>query len=75
MKFLNESNGNPSSMRIVTFIWVAGTFLVWAGAAIITAWQSPANFTFPTLPSEIVMIVLGMITGKVAQKGFEKKNS
>lgn len=63
--FLNESNGSPSSTRLVFFV-VAGVVLG------VFCYATATGKPIPAIP-ESVLVLFGIVMGgKVTQKAFEK---
>lgn len=64
-KFLSESNGSLSSLRLLMFVWVLGVFVVWATVSV-KVW-APAE-----LPDSVITVLGLLCAGKVIQKPMEK---
>ena len=65
-KFLQDAQGNNSSMRLGYFLWVSGVLVAWIGACVI-------NHGLVAIPDSVVG-VLGIAFGsKVAQSTFGEK--
>ena len=67
---MEDNSGGISSMRILMLMWGIGAFLVWAAAVITALWHGV--FVMPTLPAEIVTILLGVTGIKSVQRFGEK---
>lgn len=63
-KFLQDNDGNSSSMRLGTMLWLIGVLVAWIFVAIATK-------TLPEIPMSVAGIIGMILTGKVAQKGIE----
>lgn len=63
---LNDENGSVSSLRVVMFAWFIGMLIACLYVVATTG-------SFPAIPMEYTMILGGLITGKVWQKGLETK--
>ncbi len=68
LQFLSDDAG-PSTMRVVTTVWVLVVLTVWAWANV----RLPAGSDMKDLPEFVALTTLGVIAGKVGQKLVEKK--
>jgi CHASE2 domain-containing sensor protein len=66
---LEDNSGGLSSIRILMLLWGVGILLIWAFGSIMAILH---GLPFPTLPPEIVTILLGVTGLKTVQRGFEK---
>jgi hypothetical protein len=64
--FLQEANGNSSSIRILMIAYGFGILLVWVVLSIKTG-------TVLEIPDSILMALVAVISGKVISKPLEEK--
>ena len=67
---LQDNAGGISSMRCLMLLWGGGVFLMWAGAWIVG--MVHGVYIPPTIPTEIVTILLGITGTKCIQRFGEK---
>jgi hypothetical protein len=67
---IQDNSGGISSIRCLMLLWGVGVFLVWAAGAIVGL--THGVYVFPTIPPEVVTILLGVSGVKTVQRGFEK---
>jgi hypothetical protein len=67
---IQDNSGGLSSMRILMLLWGGGVFLLWSGAWIVGIVHG--IYTAPTLPPEIVTILLGVTGVKCVQRYGER---
>jgi hypothetical protein len=67
---VQDNSGGLSSMRILMLLWGVGVFLMWSGAWIVGLVHG--IYLAPTIPSEIVTILLGLTGVKCVQRFGEK---
>lgn len=67
---LQDNSGGVSSMRCLMLLWGAGVFLMWAGAWIVG--MVHGIYVPPSIPTEIVTILLGITGTKCVQRFGEK---
>lgn len=65
--FLQDGQGNNSSMRIIVFLSVAVILGVWAKISIINNAMEP-------MPTEVAAVLAAFIAGKVGQSWVESGN-
>ncbi len=67
--FIQDNSGGISSIRLLMLLWGVGVFLIWGfGSVMATIHGLP----FPSLPPEIVTILLGVTGIKTVQRFAEK---
>jgi hypothetical protein len=64
-KFLQDNEGNNSSMRLGYILWVVGVLVAWIGACVI-------NRSLVAIPDSIIGVLGIAFGGKVAQSFSEK---
>ncbi len=67
---LQDNSGGMSSMRVLMLLWGVGVFVVWAAGCGFSMYHGV--YVFPTLPPEIVTILLGVTGVKCVQRFGEK---
>jgi hypothetical protein len=67
---IQDNSGGISSIRCLMLLWGVGVFLVWASGAVVGLVHGV--YVFPTIPPEVVTILLGVSGIKTVQRGFEK---
>jgi len=67
---IQDNTGGVSSIRVLMLLWGVGVFLVWAAGAMVAIYHG--IYTFPSLPPEIVTILLGVTGIKTCQRFGEK---
>lgn len=67
---LEDNGGGLSTIRVLTMVWGAGAFLVWAIGSILNFYHGKVEFA--PIPSEIITILLGVTGLKTVQRFGEK---
>ena len=67
---IQDNTGGLSSIRVLMLLWGGGVFLVWAAGACVAIYHG--IYVFPSLPPEIVTILLGVTGIKTVQRFGEK---
>ena len=67
-EFLQERDGSFSATRLAFLAWAFGVLAVWIANAV----TRPASEKLPTIDGSVITILGILMTGKVAQKPFEK---
>lgn len=67
---LEDNSGGLSAIRVLMLVWGVGVFAIWATGWIIG--MINGIYTPPTLPNEIVTILLGITGIKCVQRFGEK---
>ncbi len=67
---LQDNSGGISSMRCLMLLWGGGVFLMWASAWIVG--MVHGIYLPPTIPTEIVTVLLGITGTKCIQRFGEK---
>ncbi len=67
---IQDNSGGLSSIRVLMLLWGVGVFLVWAAGCGFAMYHGV--YVFPTLPPEIVTILLGVTGIKTVQRFGEK---
>jgi len=67
---IQDNSGGVSSMRILMLLWGVGVLAVWSAAWIVGIFHGV--YAAPTIPSEIVTILLGITGTKCVQRFGEK---
>lgn len=67
---LEDNSGGLSSIRVLMLLWGCGVFLIWAAGSIVAIYHG--IYVFPSLPPEIVTILLGVTGIKTVQRFGEK---
>jgi len=68
---LEDNTGGISAIRCLMLIWGIGCFVVWVVACIFSFIHGV--YVLPTLPPEIVSILIGITTMKAIQRFGETK--
>lgn len=67
-QFFKDSKDQYSSTRLGFIIWTVGPFIVWVVHSFVHPGQS-------VITGEVVMVILGFVSGKVFQKQTEEKST
>jgi hypothetical protein len=67
---IQDNSGGLSSIRVLMLLWGGGVFLIWSAAWIVGLYHG--IYTAPTLPPEIVTILLGVSGIKTVQRFGER---
>ena len=67
---IQDNSGGLSSIRVLMLLWGCGVFLVWAAGAV-TA-MIHGIYVFPTIPPEVVTILIGVTGIKTVQRFGER---
>ena len=67
---IQDNTGGLSSIRVLMLLWGGGVFLFWAAGACVAIYHG--IYVFPSLPPEIVTILLGVTGIKTVQRFGEK---
>jgi hypothetical protein len=67
---VSDNSGGLSSIRILMLAWGLGTFIVWAFVTVMAACHGV--YTPTPIPESVITILLGITSGKVCQRPFEK---
>jgi hypothetical protein len=67
---IQDNSGGVSSMRILMLLWGVGVLAIWSAAWIVGMFHGV--YAAPTIPSEIVTILLGITGTKCVQRFGEK---
>jgi hypothetical protein len=67
---LQDNSGGLSSIRVLMLLWGGGVFLIWAFGCVMALIHG--IYILPTLPPEIVTILLGVTGIKSCQRFAEK---
>lgn len=67
---IQDNSGGVSSMRVLMLLWGIGVLTIWVAAWIVG--MIHGIYTAPTIPSEIVTILLGITGTKCVQRFGEK---
>ena len=67
---IQDNSGGISSIRCLMLLWGVGVFLVWAAGAVVGLVHGV--YVFPTIPPEVVTILLGVSGIKTVQRFGEK---
>lgn len=67
---IQDNSGGLSSIRVLMLLWGAGVFLVWGFGSVMCIIHG--NYTFPTIPPEVVTILLGITGVKTVQRFGER---
>jgi len=70
LSMVQDNSGGISSIRVLMLIWGIGCFVVWMVACVLSLIHG--IYVLPTLPPEIVSILIGITTMKAIQRGLEK---
>lgn len=62
--FLQDNEGNSSSMRLANLLWLVGVLVAWLYVAFVTK-------TLPEIPQTVAAIIGLCLTAKVVQKHVE----
>lgn len=62
--FLQDHNGNNSSLRLGTLLWLLGVLGAWIFVAVTTK-------ALPDIPTNVATVIGLILTAKVAQTGVE----
>ena len=65
-RLIKDRDGKPSAMRLVQLIWGLGLFGVWS-------YMSIHAGTLVAIPESVIVIFIGVITGKAIQSFGEGK--
>jgi hypothetical protein len=66
---LQDNTGGLSSIRILMLLWGCGVFLIWGFGAVMAILH---GLPFPSLPPEIITVLLGITGIKTVQRFGEK---
>jgi uncharacterized membrane-anchored protein len=64
-KFLQDSRGNNSSMRLGFMLWVVGVLMSWVSVVVATG-------SLPAIPESVVGVLGLFLAGKVTQTHVEE---
>ena len=67
---IEDNSGGLSSTRILMLLWGVGVFLVWGIGCGFAAYHGV--YTFPSIPPEVVTILLGITGIKTVQRFGER---
>ena len=67
---IQDNSGGISSIRCLMLLWGVGVFLVWAAGAVVGLVHGV--YVFPTIPPEVVTILLGVSGIKTVQRFGER---
>ena len=67
---IQDNSGGISSIRCLMLLWGVGVFLVWAAGAVVGLVHGV--YVFPTIPPEVVTILLGVSEIKTVQSFGER---
>jgi predicted membrane protein len=67
---IEDNSGGISSIRILMLLWGVGVFLIWGFGAVVAIIHG--TYIFPTIPPEVVTILLGVTGIKTVQRFGEK---
>jgi len=67
---IQDNTGGVSSIRILMLLWGCGVFIIWLLAYIVGICHGV--YTIPSLPQEIVEILIGIVGIKTVQRFGEK---
>ena len=67
---IQDNSGGVSSIRCLMLLWGVGVFLIWSAGAIVGLVHG--IYVFPTIPAEVVTILLGVSGIKTIQRFGEK---
>ena len=66
LQFLQDGNGDFSSMRGIMIAWAIGVLLTWMYASVVSSALLP-------IPESVIALIGILVTGKAVQKKIEKK--
>lgn len=67
---IQDNSGGVSSMRALMLLWGVGVFVMWAAAWIVG--MAHGVYTAPTIPGEVITVLLGITGTKCVQRFGEK---
>jgi len=67
---IQDNSGGISSIRCLMLLWGVGVFLVWGAGAVVGLIHG--IYVFPTIPPEVVTILLGVSGIKTVQRFGER---
>lgn len=67
---IQDNSGGVSSIRCLMLLWGIGVFLIWAAGAIVG--MVHGVYVFPTIPTEVLTVLLGVTGVKTIQRFGEK---
>ncbi len=67
---IEDQSGGISSIRVLMLLWGVGVFIIWAAGSVVAMWHGV--YVFPTIPAEVITILLGVTGIKTVQRFGEK---